>query len=174
MATWSGSHNVDDFQQLEFAIGTETSEILEYVMENVVLPQLLDLIERDVYSYHGQLSQNFWDGRSGDFKNAWKLKIQKQGFYNNIILYIDDNEFSYQMSHPFSHMTDSASGLAEIINEGWDSSSYPLPPYHFPAMYARPYWDDFIEWMNDNFEYEFIKECNNRGLNMTVTGDLSF
>ena len=174
MATWAGKHDVEDFEQLEFSIGAETSEILEYVMEYVVLPQLQDYIERDVYNYHGQLSEDFWDGRSGDFKRAWKIKVQRQGFYNNIELYIDEDKFSYQMSHSLSHMTDSASGLAEIINEGWNSTSYPFPPYNFPAMYARPYWDDFIEWMNNNFEEEFMKECNRRGLNMVITGDLSF
>lgn len=169
MATWGAIHNLDNFQQLEFSIGAETSEILEYVIENVALPKLQELIERDVYSYN-----EIWDGRTYQFKYAWEMKLQKQGFYNNVILFLNEDELDYGYPNPFTHITYSASGLAEIINDGWNSGTYPNPPMNFPIMSPRPYWDDFIEWLNNDFEYEFLKECNRRGLNMTITGDLYF
>lgn len=172
MATWQGKHTQHTFnslQELEFSIGAETSEILEYVMENVVLPKLKEYIENDVYKYNAE-----WDGRTGEFKDAWKIGLQRQGFYNNISLYLDDSAFSYGYPNPFTHNMYSASGLAEIINEGWNSSYYAMPPYGFPAIEARPYWKDFIEWMDENFGNEFLKECNKRGINMIVTNDLRF
>lgn len=172
MATWGGSHIVDNFEQIEFSIGTETSEILEYVMENIVLPKLQDYIYRDVYRYSGEQSSKFWGRRSGQFVRAWKTKIQRQGFYNNIILYIDDSEIDTFDEE--DHRLYSASGLAEVINEGWHSDYYSSPPCGYPVMRARPYWDDFLEWMNDNFADEFLYECNKRGLNMTITGNLDF
>lgn len=169
MATWGGSHYLRDFQQLELSVGTETSEVLQYVMENVVLPKLQEYIEYYVYSYREK-----WDGRTFEFIDAWKVKVQRQGFYNNIILYIDDDELSYGFPNPFTHNLYSADGLAEVINNGWNSSNYILPPYGFPAMGARPFWNEFVDWLNKNFEKEFISECQRRGIDMVITGDLSF
>lgn len=169
MATWGAIHSVDNFEQLKFSIGVETSEILEYVMENIVLPKLQELIERDVYSYHEK-----WDGRTKQFKDAWKVQVQRQGFYNNILLFLDENELSYGYPNPFTHVTYDAIGLAEIINEGWQSNTYPNPPMNFPIMNSRPYWDDFIEWMNNYFEEEFLSECIRRGMDIRITGELYF
>lgn len=175
MATWGGSHTVDNFEQIEFSVGVETSEVLEYVMENVVLPKLQDYIYRDVYRYTGEQSSKFWGGRTGQFLNAWKVRVQKQGFYNNVILYIDDNEIdSFDGDNESAHRFYEARDLAEVINKGWKSKYYDAPPCGFPVMRKRPYWNDFIHWMNDNFADEFLTECNRRGLNMTITGDLDF
>lgn len=175
MATWGGSHEVYDFDQLEFSIGVQTSEVLEYVMENTVLPKLQDYIYRDVYRYNGEQSSQFWGGRTGQFLNAWKLKIQRQGFYNNVILYADDYELdSFSGDNESSHRLYYASDLAEVINNGWHSDYYSSPPCGFPVMRKRPFWDDFMNWMNQNFEREFLAECNRRGIEMTITGSLDF
>ena len=55
----------------------------------------------------------------------------------------------------------------EIINNGLDSSNF-----NFPAIEARPFYDNWIAWATVEFDNLFISESKKYGI--TMSGGLSF
>lgn len=176
MATWSGNVGFSNFNELYANVGVATSDILKDCMEKYALPKLLDYIQKDVYSYPATWTngnKKNGQGRTGEFgdEDTWFVGEIKSGFYNQIYIALDGNSLHY--GSPFSHnylsMTNRIEdALPEIINNGLGGSYM-----NFPAIKARPFWYDFMNWFENKFGDIFVKECKRNGINMTITGGIS-
>lgn len=168
-----------DLEQLYAKIDNSLFKALEKTMREVAMPKLKEFIERDVYNEYS----NTWTGRTEEFADAWVMSSQKgkqnringrfaSGFQDGTIeIYISDSLLSFynernENNDIGSHQIGNAQALAEIINNGLNG----IPPMNFPAIKARPYWDDFVEWLHsDEFQDEFVKMCASEGVPLTKT-----
>lgn len=169
--TWGGQFKEfgdNTLEGLSANIGTFASATLEELLEREALPKLREFIESDVYSYKGN-----WGTRTYEFEKAWKVRRINKGFFDTIEIFIDDGEITYNWDYErneigqlASHSISKISDLANIINNGM---SY-QPPMNFPKMQPRPFWDDFLEWMENEFPKIFQAECKKYGVNMVIGG----
>ena len=175
MATWSGNVGFDNFNELYANVGTATSEILEYCMEQYALPKLLEYIDRDVYEYNATwLNGNTNDeGRTYEFgdKDTWVVGKLKSGFYDQVYIAMNPSNLHYYEPFGHNHITmekNIAEALPEIINNGLSESHM-----NFPAIRRRPFWDDFIKWFEKDFGKIFVQECRKNGIDMTISGGIT-
>lgn len=152
-----------------------TSELmpkLNQALENTttqLLTKLLEIIEKDVYSY-GATWTNGWDGdlgRTEQFKASWeKSKATIVGNMSESKIF--QNYLTMVYEPPFSHGSPKRGQLAEdalsgIINEGLGDTGI-----GFPAIKGRPFWTEFKNYVNENFDR--ILETNCMILGIPVSG----
>lgn len=137
---------------------------------DVLLGQLLKLIETTVYSYHSTWI-NGYDGdigRTREFYDSWESS--KSTIRGNILeSEIFQNYLAMRYIDPFSHGSRYSSqpgalqegALAKIINEGLAPSFR-----NFPNMEARPFWDEFQTFVNENLDRIFVTQCRVLGLDV--------
>lgn len=141
------------------------------------LKELLDIIDRDVYSYNATWTNAGDAGRTKEFRESWdRTKAQ-------LVTSLSRSEVSAEIGQqialewhlPFSHGSVvegeaiSKENLNKIINEGLRDTGI-----NFPAMSPRPFWDDFEKWCNANLAKIFAQECRKQGLNLTTSFSYSF
>lgn len=154
--------------ELQRALNNTTSQLLT---------KLLELIEKDVYSY-GASWTNGWNGdtgRTGDFGKSWeKTKAIIEG--NIVSSEIYQNASALIYAEPFSHGSEyhggalSADALDNIIEEGLKDTGI-----GFPAMAARPFWKEFTTYVDEHFEDILITNCKILGLDVDdITVSVSY
>lgn len=153
---------------LQAALNETTKQALE---------QLLDLIDKDVYAYNATWLNAGEEGRTKEFRDSWDAT--KATLATSLSKSVVSAEIGQQVAlewHlPFSHGSTiqseaiSKENLNTIINEGLRDTGI-----GFPAMSARPFWDDFEKWCNANLAKIFAQECRKQGLNLSTTFSYSF
>lgn len=139
----------------------------------IALDKLLDIIEQTVYSY-GATWTNGWDGEQGrthEFYDTWgKTKARfTSAFFGSAVEASILQTLPLIYHEPFRHGSIVSGGaigkndLNNIINEGLSESNL-----NFPAIEARPFWDEFELWCNKNLINTFLAECRKAGLNVRV------
>ena len=135
--------------------------VLDAVMQTLLM-KLQDIIEANVYSY--QLTGD-WDNRTYEFKNSWTYSIpQKIGNYCESQL--DNQDFQFKWANDPNMWSygngyqplESNDDFNEIIDNRQGGSNF-----GFPAL-SRPYWDEFLMWVDLNLESTFQKECLKQGI----------
>lgn len=135
----------------------------------IALNELLNLIESDVYSYHDSWTNGSSGdyGRTGEWKNTWdRTKASLTSTLNGAEATAEIGQMVNLVWHqPFSHGSIveqeaiSMENLNTIINEGLRDTGI-----NFPAMSARPFWDDFQKWCSSNLVAVFKSECAKQGV----------
>lgn len=158
--------------QLKSVIAQQLQTAVENTAD-VALKELLNIIERTVYSYNATWT-NGYDGdpgRTHEFYDSWdktKAKITNT-FKGSAVEASIMQTMPLEWHEPFSHgsivegRTLSISELDHIINEGLSESHL-----SFPAIQARPFWDEFEKWCNGNIKQIFQQECQKVGLNLST------
>lgn len=153
------------------------NQSLETAMNNttkIALDELLNIIEQTVYSYSATWTngQGGDTGRTHEFYDSWgktKAKIVntlKGSAVEASIMQMIPLEWH----QPFSHgsivegRAITIEELDNIINKGISESHI-----NFPAIEARPFWDEFEKWCNGNIKNIFRQECQKVGLNLDTS-----
>lgn len=137
---------------------------MQVIIENVAIRltnELINIIDEEVYSYN-----NTFYERTFQFKNSWEYSkpmivgniIQSQIFQNYTTMVYDSEKWQHGSKYEKWGQLD-VGGLNEIINNG-DIGKIA----NFPQLGARPFWDKFQEYVNQNITKIFIEECNKNGL----------
>ena len=139
----------------------------------VALEELLNIIEKTVYSYNATWTngQGGGAGRTHEFYDSWaKTKAKITSSFKGSAVEASIMQMMPLVWHePFSHgsivegRAVTINELDHIINEGIDESHI-----NFPAIQARPFWDEFEQWCNGNIKNVFQQECQKAGLNLST------
>lgn len=141
------------------------------------LKELLNIIDRDVYSYNATWTNAGEEGRTKEFRESWdrtKAELVTSLSRSEVSAEIGQ-QIALEWHLPFSHGSViegeaiSKENLNKIINEGLRDTGI-----GFPAMSARPFWDDFEKWCNANLAKIFAQECKKQGLDLTTSFSYSF
>ena len=154
---------INSFAELETVIESLLAQALDLTTEEL-LNKLEDFIQQDVYDVPSKWD-SIYDLRTGEFKKSWdrtnvkkiaKNVVESEIFQNISVMSVIDI--------PPIHID--RDYLAEIINSGTG--------YNFGQMEgkARPFWDDFIQWVNTNLDSIFKKNCITVGL--PVSSSISY
>ena len=146
---------INSFVELETVIESLLAQALDLTTEEL-LNKLEDFIQQDVYDVPSKWD-SIYDLRTGEFKKSWdrtnvkkiaKNVVESEIFQNISVMSVIDI--------PPIHID--RDNLAEIINSGTG--------YNFGQMEgkSRPFWDDFIQWVNTNLDSIFKKNCITVGL----------
>lgn len=117
----------------------------------VLMKELDNYIQEDVYTYNATWTNGYdgEDGRTYGFLNTWiNTPVVINGSTISSTIMQDGKSLihdTWQHGNPWSDL--SAESLAEIINKGLRASHF-----NFPAIESRPYWDDFLKYVNENYE----------------------
>ena len=155
---------INSVEQMQIEIDLLAQNVVRNVAR-IMTEKLKDFIDTDVYSY-----PETWGGRTGDFGNSWEYSepIFDFGYVESII---SENLMKIQFDGAWSHGSNYSRmeefNLAEIINNGLDSSNF-----NFPAIDARPFYDNWVAWANTEFDILFISESKKYGI--TMNRSLSF
>lgn len=147
---------VQTYAELQNIINGKCQIALDKTM-NRLLDKLKEFIKIDVYSTH---SPKFYD-RTFDFENSWektsaeiKDKIVEAEIFQNIsALSFNSNKFQHGSNVWVETWNDSENELAHIINDGAIGNAF-----GFPQIGERPFWNDFIQYCEREFENIFQEE----------------
>lgn len=164
--------------QAELAVlaGSKLQEAMNATTEQA-LKELLNIIDRDVYSYNATWTNAGEEGRTKEFRDSWdrtKAELVTSLSRSEVSAEIGQ-QIALEWHLPFSHGSViegeaiSKENLNKIINEGLRDTGI-----GFPAMSARPFWDDFEKWCNANLAKIFAQECKKQGLDLTTSFSYSF
>lgn len=160
---------ISSFSQLY----TEINGKLEFAIDrtiNILLKELQQIITRDVYSRPSPSGEN-WHGRTYEFLESWNAS--QPMIVGNVVQSIisqDGYDFSWnnqrdEWSHGNGWQELAINSLDEIINNGLSDSNF-----NFPAIEARPYWDDFRIYCEENIDKIFMTQCKMLGLPLIKVG----
>ena len=155
---------INSVEQMQLQIDLLAQNVVRGVAKKMT-EKLKEFIDSDVYSY-----PETWGGRTGDFGDSWEYSepITEFGYIESII---SENLMKIQFDGAWSHGSNYSRmeefNLAEIINNGLDSSNF-----NFPAIDSRPFWNNWMAWANTEFDNLFISESKKYGI--TMSGGLSF
>ncbi len=157
------------------------NQALMTVVDNTIqiaLDKLLDIIEQTVYSYGATWTngQGGDFGRTHEFYDTWgKTKARfTSSFFGSAVEASILQTLPLSYHEPFSHGSIVSGGaiskndLSNIINEGLSESNL-----NFPAIEARPFWDEFERWCDKNLINIFTSECKRMGLNIGASATYS-
>lgn len=143
--------------EFEVYLQMQSSIALNNTME-ILLNKLEEIIQEKVYdSYNGYWASNGF--RTNEFKESWEKTIS----------IIKGNLIESELFQNISNMTiydeppihTDRDNLAEIIESGVG--------YNFGSAPARPFWNDFINWVEMNIYTIFEQECNKVGIKGMIT-----
>jgi hypothetical protein len=125
-----------------------------------LLDILEDYIQKDVYDMHSK-----WEAsgkRTGEFKKSWERTKAQQTATNIIESQIYQNISAMRIDSAQMIHIDRDS-LSQIINSGIG--------YRFGDFEgtARPFWDDFLNYVNTNLTSIFEKNCLAVGLPISAS-----
>lgn len=146
---------INSFVELETVIESLLAQALDLTTEEL-LNKLEDFIQQDVYDVPSKWD-SIYDLRTGEFKKSWDRTNAKKIAKNVVESEIFQNISAMSVIDiPPIHID--RDNLAEIINSGTG--------YNFGQMEgkARPFWDDFIRWVDMNLDSIFKKNCIAVGL----------
>lgn len=146
---------INSFVELETVIESLLAQALDLTTEEL-LNKLEDFIQQDVYDVPSKWD-SIYDLRTGEFKKSWDRTNAKKVAKNVVESEIFQNiSVMCVIDIPPIHID--RDNLAEIINSGTG--------YNFGQMEgkARPFWDDFIRWVDMNLDSIFKKNCIAVGL----------
>ena len=136
--------------------------VLDAVMQKLLF-KLQDIIDENVYSYPNP--NGAWDGRTGKFKESWDNSVAEMvgGWWESKI---DNQDFNFEWNNErdkYSHGNmekplESNDDFNEIIDNRRGGSNF-----GFPAL-KRPYWDEFLTWVDVSLDSVFKAECLKQGL----------
>lgn len=156
-------------KELERALRQRGRKALEWLTQQVY-KQLIKFIDEDIYNSY---TPNMYE-RTYEFRDkAWAIteipyeyagEIASQIWYNPALM--SYNPAKYQHGDAFE---DRREKLAEILNRGvWDWSDWNFgrpgkgdarsdnPEEYWDTFaegeYPRPFWDDFINWLAENWD----------------------
>lgn len=139
---------ITTYTQLENILNGKCQEALDKTVDRL-MDELERLIQTDVYDVPSRWD-SVYDLRTGQFKDSWentKAKIS-----NNIVEaeIFQNVSVMQRIDEPPIHVDKEK--LAEIINSGMG--------YNFGHMQgtARPFWNDFIQYCEREFENIFQEE----------------
>lgn len=177
--SWNGnfygskSIGSDTLEGLCVNIGTFASATLEQALKEDALPVLRELIERDVYNKYKGTWADAKGNRTYELEDAWAVRRVARGFFDTVEIYIDDGKINYNWDylrnpngHLASHSISRIEDLANIVNNGMNYQ----PPMNFPQMSPRPFWDDFLDWLERDFAKKFQERCAKYGVKMVIGG----
>ena len=147
---------ITTYTQLENILNGKCQEALDRTTDRL-LDKLGEFIQNDVY---GAYSPTFYD-RTFDFKNSWektsaKLKgriVEAEIFQNINTLAFNSDKFQHGSNVWVEAWNDNKNELAHIINDGAIGEAF-----GFPQLGARPFWNDFIQYCEREFENIFQEE----------------
>lgn len=145
--------------ELEAYLSSLMSVALNNTMEKL-LNKLEEIIQEKVYdSYEGNWDLDGW--RTGQFKESWEktIPIIKGNLVESELFQNISNMIIYESAPVYIH-TD-RDNLAEIIESGVG--------YNFGSAPPRPFWNDFINWVEMNIYTIFEQECNKVGIKGMIT-----
>ena len=139
---------ITTYTQLENILNGKCQEALDKTVDRL-MTELERLIQVDVYDV-----PSAWDSvynlRTGQFKDSWENT--KAQIHDNIVEaeIFQNVSVMQRIDEPPIHVD--KEGLAEIINSGVG--------YNFGQMEgkARPFWNDFIQYCEREFENIFQEE----------------
>ena len=139
---------ITTYTQLENILNGKCQEALDRTVDRL-MAEFERLIQADVYDVH-----SVWDSvynlRTGQFKDSWENT--KAQIHDNIVEaeIFQNVSVMQRIDEPPIHVDKEA--LAEIINSGVG--------YNFGQMEgkARPFWNDFIQYCEREFENIFQEE----------------
>lgn len=156
-------------------LATQLGNAMQIAMNNttqIALEELLRLIDEDVYSYPNSWLNNGDEGRTMEWRSTWdNTKSILISSLNTATVQAKIGQMTGVTWYPpFSHgsiienKAISANDLSTIINEGLRDTGI-----NFPSMAARPFWDNFKKWCDNNLTSIFMSECRKQGLSTGAT-----
>ena len=141
------------------------------IITKVIYEKLMDFIQIDIYDTYPKPALY---ERTGEFKDkAWAMQMATE-MSNTIMSSI--NYFPYGLTYnpeKYQHGSktqDRRKQLAEILNRGnwnWTDWDFGRPGKDtIDSAYPKPFWDDTIEWILENWDKEVIKAFKQVGLNV--------
>ena len=152
------------FDELDLVINAAVQEALDSACE-IAIEKLLEFIQEDIYDR----GESDWYNRTEDLLDpkAWVAKIDRR--YNNIVVNI---HFNGELSHDATQLQHGTigdpidyEGLIAVLNNPrmLDFDCNLSQWYSFPS---RHFWDDFEEWMRNNFSMVLREQLILKGLNI--------
>lgn len=156
---------INSVEQMQLEIDILAKNVVRGVAKRMT-EKLKEFIMSDVYGSYDAT----WGGRTEKFGDSWVYTEPeiKFGYIESIIsedLMKIPFDGGWQHGSNYSRMEEF--NLAEIINNGLKVSNF-----NFPAIQARPFWDNWIAWCMLEFDNLFISESAKYGI--TMRGNVSF
>lgn len=147
--------------QLDSLLMLKLQSVINSLAERLT-NELMNFIEEEVYSYNPSFYQ-----RTYEFKDSWEHSIatvkgnivQSEIFQNYATMVF--NPENWQHGSIYSGKLN-VNGLNEIINAGKIGNMA-----NFPQLGARPFWDKFQEYVEQNIGELFKQECQRQGISLT-------
>lgn len=143
------------------AMSSGVNIALNKTMDKLLL-ELGNIIDKNVYSY---VLTGDWDNRTGQFGKSWSYSdVETIPITGNVIsmfstlsndnFELESNNNSGEWSHGNGWSDLTIQELNHIVEDRGGTSNF-----GFPAL-KRPYWGEFINYVNANLELIFQEECS--------------
>lgn len=155
-------HQVKSIEELTEMLNLYTEKAVENAIE-IAKKKLIEYINEDIYNN----GKSEWYERLNDInqENNWELNIDHR--YNKITVNLHFND-SALGHHGMGKKILDAQGLFAVLNDPqatMDMSCNLSLWYDYPHAH---FWDDFQDWMRDNFMSLVKTELNGDGIKTTT------
>lgn len=149
---------ITTYTQLENILNGKCQDALDKTMDRL-LNKLGELIQTDVYDKY---SPTFYDRPNiNNFAESWEKTsavikermVEAEIFQNVNVLAFNSDKFQHGSNVWVEAWNDNENELAHIINDGAIGEAF-----GFPQLGARPFWNDFIQYCEREFENIFQEE----------------
>lgn len=168
MATLRKFRSLEEINQY---LTKETKVALEETLM-ALIPKLRYFIDEDIYwAYHPTFyKRTRWLKRRNDVIEHYISNLQGKlrggvrivdKIYNSV-----SDRSKFQHGNPYSDL--SAENFLEILND--ENFDCLFNPFGFPSLRRRPFWNDYLEWVKDNYADIFMKKCKKHKIDLTNIG----
>lgn len=157
----------NSLEQIKEHLNSETKEALKLTLEQMKI-KLKDIIQTNVYDVY---EPEFYE------RTGWILEEGVVDYYlmtmmgNKIYGGIRINDTNYPVNlEKFQHGnvytgTFYSNVFVEMLNGEVESGI--INPFNFPSIIRKPFWDEFLEWADENIETIFKQNCEKLGITLS-------
>lgn len=139
------NHQVRSIEELTSVLELYTEDAINKAME-IAKEKLIEIINEDIYNN----GKSDWYERQGDINdiNNWTLTIDHRYKTITVNLHFDDNELGH---HGMGNKILDTEGFLEVLNDPLSVMDFNCNLSHWYDYPHSHFWDDFQDWMRDNF-----------------------
>jgi len=179
MASFHGKQVFKYEGELEKELRRKLEEVQKATLEKVY-QELIRYIKKNVYGVPPEERDDPFYKRTRTLLDIWKISDKVYyhgGVYGGVYggIEVDNDKFeTHQNEALWQHASPiypdiSATDYVNIVNNGVDMIEGTNKHSVFGAQEAKPFWDEFLELMDDKYSDLFIKTAKEMGLQLDGT-----
>ena len=152
---------ISNSAQFVSAVNARLEVALNGIMQRLLI-ELQATMDEDIYSY---VSEGSWHGRTNQFRESWDYDVP---YYDSDMLMsvLSNNGFNFTwnndrdtVSHGNFSSPLTVQAMNEVLNDKCGNGM------NFPVNNTY-YWDNYLRFLDTNFDAIAIQECHKAGLNL--------